>query len=36
MTEATQYLVAPGEPDESVTNGFVNPLDVFNYLSPSA
>src|SRR5689334_4257383 len=36
MTEATQYLVAPGEPDDSVTNGFVNPVDVFNYLSPSA
>lgn len=36
MTEATQYLVSVGEPDESVTNGFVNPLDVFNYISPSA
>ncbi|GID98017.1 hypothetical protein ACFQFC_15820 [Amorphoplanes digitatis] len=36
MSEATQYLVAPGEPDESVTNGFTNPLDVFNYVSPSA
>ena len=36
MTEATQYLVAPGRPDESVTNGFTNPLDLFNYLSPSA
>jgi hypothetical protein len=36
MTEATQYLVAPAEPDDSVTNGFVNPVDIFNYLSPSA
>jgi hypothetical protein len=29
-------LVEPGEPDENITNGFVNPLDVFNYISPSA
>lgn len=36
MTEATHYLVAPAEPDDSVTNGFVNPVDLFNYLSPSA
>ena len=36
MSEAASYLVAPGEPDDSVTNGFVNPLDVFNYVSPSA
>ena len=36
MTEATQYLVEPGRPDESVTNGFTNPLDLFNYISPSA
>ncbi|MEU8610602.1 hypothetical protein AB0C29_21700 [Actinoplanes sp. NPDC048791] len=36
MGEAARYLVAPGEPDESITNGFVNPLDLFNYISPSA
>lgn len=36
MSDATRFLVAPGEPDESITNGFVNPIDVFNYLSPSA
>jgi hypothetical protein len=36
MTEATQYLTAPAEPDDSVTGGFVNPVDIFNYLSPSA
>lgn len=36
MGEASRYLVAPGEPDDSVTNGFTNPLDAFNYISPSA
>jgi hypothetical protein len=36
MTEATQYLVTVGDPDESVANRFVNPLDAFNYISPSA
>ncbi|MEU4219605.1 hypothetical protein [Actinoplanes sp. NPDC026623] len=36
MSEATQYLVAPGEPDDSMTNGFANPFDLFNYISPSA
>ncbi|MCO8272866.1 hypothetical protein M1L60_19920 [Actinoplanes sp. TRM 88003] len=36
MSDATRFLVAPSEPDETVTNGFVNPVDIFNYLSPSA
>jgi hypothetical protein len=36
VTDPTTYLVAPGEPDDSISNGFVNPLDAFNYLSPSA
>ena len=36
MGEAQQYLVEPAEPDDSITNGFLNPTDVFNYLSPSA
>jgi hypothetical protein len=36
MDDPTTYLVEPGEPDDSATNGFANPLDAFNYLSPSA
>jgi hypothetical protein len=36
MGEAVQYLVDPAEPDDSMTNGFANPLDFFNYISPSA
>ena len=36
MTDPTTYLAAPGAPDESISNGFVNPLDAFNYVSPSA
>jgi hypothetical protein len=36
MDDPTTFLVAPGEPDASVTRGFVNPLDMFNYISPSA
>lgn len=36
MDDPTALLRAPGAPDDSVTNGFVNPLDLFNYLSPSA
>lgn len=31
-----QFLVDPREPDDSISNGFANPLDMFNYLSPSA
>ena len=36
MGQAMQFLVEPAEPDDSVTNGFVNPTDIFNYVSPSA
>jgi hypothetical protein len=36
MGDPTVFLVPPGEPDDSMTNGFVNPLDAFNYVSPSA
>jgi hypothetical protein len=36
VSNATSYLVAPGKPDDSISNGFANPLDAFNYLSPSA
>jgi len=36
MSEATRFLVDPPEPDDSTTNGFTNPFDVFNYVSPSA
>ncbi len=34
--DPTDHLAKPGEPDESVSNGFVNPLDLFNAASPSA
>jgi uncharacterized protein YukE len=36
MTAATDLLVAPPEPDDSVTGGYGLPTDIFNYLSPSA
>ncbi len=36
MSEAVNLLVAPGEPDDSMTEGFLDPGDLFNYLSPSA
>lgn len=36
MDEPTDFLREPAEPDDSVSNGFVNPLDLFNYVSPSA
>ena len=36
MTDPTIYLAAPKAPDDSITNGFLNPLDVFNYVSPAA
>jgi hypothetical protein len=36
MTNPTTYLTAPAAPDESISNGFANPLDAFNYISPSA
>jgi hypothetical protein len=28
--------VQPDVPDDSITNGFANPVDIFNYLSPAA
>jgi hypothetical protein len=34
--DPTAYLIGPTAPDESITNGFVNPVDIFNYLSPAA
>ncbi len=34
--DPTGFLIEPGEPDESVTNGFLNPLDLFNAVSPTA
>jgi hypothetical protein len=36
VSEPTDYLVAPEAPDASVSQGFVNPIDLFNYVSPSA
>lgn len=36
MTDPTTYLVEPGTPDASISNGFVNPIDILNYASPSA
>lgn len=36
MDDAASFLVPPTEPDQSVSNGFVNPIDIFNYVSPSA
>ncbi|GAA2848184.1 hypothetical protein Acy02nite_02260 [Actinoplanes cyaneus] len=34
--DPTGFLAEPGDPDESISNGFVNPLDLFNAASPSA
>ncbi|MFU8850721.1 hypothetical protein ACNAW0_07015 [Micromonospora sp. SL1-18] len=36
MEDPTRFLVGPAKPDSSVSNGFANPLDLFNYVSPSA
>jgi hypothetical protein len=36
MDDPAAYLVDPSEPDASISKGFANPLDLFNYLSPSA
>jgi hypothetical protein len=36
MSDPSAYLTAPSTPDETMTNGFVNPVDLFNYVSPSA
>ncbi|WP_229070818.1 hypothetical protein [Actinoplanes sp. DH11] len=36
MPDPTSHLVAPSVPDETWTQGFVNPVDLFNYASPAA
>jgi len=36
VEDPTGYLTEPEEPDSALSKGFVNPLDIFNYLSPSA
>jgi hypothetical protein len=36
MSEATRFLVEIGQPDDSVANRFINPIDPLNYVSPSA
>lgn len=36
MDDPMIFLREPDGPDDSMTNGFVNPLDLFNYVSPSA
>ena len=36
MEEPTDFLREPDEPDDSISNGFLNPIDLFNYFSPSA
>ena len=34
--DPARHLVPPGEPEDSITNGFANPLDLLNLASPSA
>nr|WP_296076101.1 hypothetical protein [uncultured Actinoplanes sp.] len=36
MGDPSDHLIEPGTPDETISNGFVNPVDLFNYVSPSA
>ncbi|NMO55202.1 hypothetical protein HH310_28960 [Actinoplanes sp. TBRC 11911] len=36
MAGAAQHLIDPAEPRDDMAHGFANPLDFFNYLSPSA
>src|SRR3954452_25604219 len=36
MGDPTVYLTPPSAPDDSMANGFMNPTDVFNYVSPTA
>ena len=36
MGDPSALLAAPSTPEESLSNGFVNPVDLFNYVSPSA
>nr|WP_221375822.1 hypothetical protein [Actinoplanes polyasparticus] len=36
MDDPTRFLLEPAKPDDSISQGFVNPIDLFNYVSPSA
>ncbi|XVV11781.1 hypothetical protein ACQP2X_44310 [Actinoplanes sp. CA-131856] len=36
MDDPTRFLQEPAKPDDSISQGFVNPIDLFNYVSPSA
>ncbi|MBW6432729.1 hypothetical protein KZ829_03110 [Actinoplanes hulinensis] len=36
MSDPGANLVPPGLPDESLSNGFLNPIDLLNYASPTA
>lgn len=36
MDDPTVFLKEPAKPDDSISHGFANPLDLFNYVSPSA
>ena len=36
MEDSTKYLATPATPDDSISQGFTSPLDLFNYLSPAA
>jgi len=36
MGDPTAFLMEPGRPDAGITDGFLNPIDMFNYVSPSA
>ncbi|MDG4805812.1 hypothetical protein O7634_03470 [Micromonospora sp. WMMD1120] len=36
MDDPTRFLTEPAKPESSISNGFVNPIDLFNYVSPSA
>lgn len=36
MGDPTVFLTPPGEPDDSITNGFLNPTNFLSYASPSA
>jgi hypothetical protein len=34
MSDPSAHLTAPSTPDETTINGFVNPVDLFHYVSP--
>ncbi|MBG0564936.1 hypothetical protein [Actinoplanes aureus] len=36
MADARDFLLPPAEPEDSMANGFANPGEFFNYVSPSA